>query len=570
MARLISYLRMSTSEQLRGFSLERQRKLIAEFAAKNGLSVEEENTLEDIGRSSFSDDAQQKELAKFFENLNAGKYEPGDVFALENIDRLTRRGPVDAILKVNQIISKGLKLAIISGNEQRIIEDVNDVFTIINLSIDASRANKESKNKSDKGLSNWQEKRNLAASQKIAMTAQAPAWLDTEIFYIFDEEKRKNIKRRKYVLNEEKAEAVRLIFDLYSSGNGCLKIKNILNEREIKTFNGAPYWEPSIITKIIKNPATFGLYQPKKQGTGKRDLIAAGEPINDYFPPVITRELFEQCERIREGNGTRKGRKGKLFTNLFTGLLTCSKCGGPVHLINPGIDKRNKVQKSIYYLVCKRAKFTKECTTKRVRYDDFEIALLKAIQEINLADILNENNPLEILIKKQRSKETEINKKKKLIENFQRQFLENDGDLPAFMISQAKEAEISIKELKDQQREIASEIAQLNIYNSNVDNAIEELKENANYETRSKINLLFHEIIKNISLDTENQFYTVRFKNGVMRLISATGFVLTAGEQIPADINEILQSIEGPNIPRDIVTDPKKLIEYLKAREVIE
>ncbi|WP_446939073.1 recombinase family protein, partial [Pseudomonas aeruginosa] len=220
MARLISYLRMSTSEQLRGFSLERQRKLIAEFAAKNGLSVEEENTLEDIGRSSFSDDAQQKELAKFFENLNAGKYEPGDVFALENIDRLTRRGPVDAILKVNQIISKGLKLAIISGNEQRIIEDVNDVFTIINLSIDASRANKESKNKSDKGLSNWQEKRNLAASQKIAMTAQAPAWLDTEIFYIFDEEKRKNIKRRKYVLNEEKAEAVRLIFDLYSSGNG--------------------------------------------------------------------------------------------------------------------------------------------------------------------------------------------------------------------------------------------------------------------------------------------------------------------------------------------------------------
>lgn len=560
---------MSTSEQLRGFSLERQRKLIADFAAKNGLSVEEENTLEDIGRSSFSDDAQQKELTRFFENLNAGKYEPGDVFALENIDRLTRRGPIDALMKVNQIISKGLKLAIISDKEQRILEEI-DVFSIITLSIDASRANKESQVKSEKGLFNWQEKRNLAASQKIAMTSQAPAWLDTEIFYIFDEEKKKNIKRRKYVLNEEKAEAVRLIFNLYSSGNGALKIKNILNERNIPTFKGAPYWEPSIITKILKNPATFGLYQPKKQGTGKRDLVAAGEPINDYFPAVITRDLFEQCERIREGNGTRKGRKGKLFTNLFTGLLTCQKCGGPIHLINPGIDKRNKVQKSIYYLVCKRAKFTKECTTKRVRYDDFENALLRAIQEINLADILNENNPLETLVKKQRSKETEINKKKKLIENFQRQFLENDGDLPAFMISQAKEAEISIKELENQQREIASEIAQLNIYNSNVDNAIEELKEKPDYETRSKINLLFHEIIKNISLDTENQFYTVRFKNGVLRLISAAGFVLTTDEQTPADINEILQSIEGPSIPREIATDPEKLIEYLKAREVIE
>ncbi|MBZ3679404.1 MULTISPECIES: recombinase family protein [Pseudomonadaceae] len=569
MARLISYLRMSTSEQLRGFSLERQRKLIAEFAAKNGLSVEEENTLEDIGRSSFSDDAQQKELAKFFENLNAGKYEPGDVFALENIDRLTRRGPIDALMKVNQIISKGLKLAIISDKEQRILEEI-DVFSIITLSIDASRANKESQVKSDKGLFNWQEKRNLAASQKLAMTAQAPAWLDTEIFYIFDEEKKKNIKRRKYVLNEEKADAVRLIFDLYSSGNGALKIKNILNEREIKTFKGAPYWEPSIITKILKNPATFGLYQPKKQGTGKRDLIAAGEPINDYFPPVITRDLFEQCERIREGNSTRKGRKGKLFTNLFTGLLTCQKCGGPVHLINPGIDKRNKVQKSIYYLVCKRAKFTKECTTKRVRYDDFERALLKAIQEINLADILNENNPLETLIKKQRSKETEITKKKKLIENFQRQFLENDGDLPAFMISQAKEAEISIKELEDQQREIASEIAQLNVYNSNVDNAIEELKEKPDYETRSKINLLFHEIIKNISLDTENQFYTVRFKNGVMRVITAAGFVVTVEHQASAEMAEIMR-IEGTqDIPAEIATDPEKLIEYLRQFDFVD
>ncbi|MCO7557145.1 recombinase family protein [Metapseudomonas otitidis] len=565
MPRLISYLRMSTAEQLRGFSLERQRKLIAEFAIKNGLSVEDSHALEDIGRSSYGDDAEQKELARFFENLNAGKYEKGDVFALENIDRLTRRGPIDALVKVNQIISKGLKLAIISDKEQKILEEI-DVYSIITFSIEASRANNESKNKSDKGLSNWQEKRNLAASQKLAMTAQAPAWLDTEIFHVFDDEKKKNIKRRKYVLNEEKAEAVRLIFDLYSNGNGCLKIKNILNERSIPTFKGAEYWEPSIITKILKNPATFGLYQPKKQGTGKRDLIAAGEPINDYFPPVITRDLFEQCERIREGNGTRKGRKGKLFTNLFTGLLTCQKCGGPVHLINPGIDKRNKVQKSIYYLVCKRAKFTKECTTKRVRYDDFETALLKAIQEINLADVLNENNPLETLVKKQRSKETEINKKKKLIENFQRQFLENDGDLPSFMISQAKDAEISIKELEEEQREIASEITQLNIYNSNVDNAIEELKEKPDYETRSKINLLFHEIIKNISLDTENQFYTVRFKNGVMRLISASGFVLTTDEQTPADINEILQSIEGPSIPRDIATDPEKLIEYLKAR----
>lgn len=157
MARLISYLRMSTSEQLKGFSLERQRKLIADFAAKNGLSLDESHSIEDIGRSSFSDDAEQKQLARFFEDLDAGKFSPGDVFALENIDRLTRRGAIDALLKVNTILSKGLKLAIISDREQRILEEI-DVFSIITLSIDAARSHSESKNKSDKGLLNWEEK----------------------------------------------------------------------------------------------------------------------------------------------------------------------------------------------------------------------------------------------------------------------------------------------------------------------------------------------------------------------------------------------------------------------------
>lgn len=519
MARLISYLRMSTTEQVKGFSLERQRKLIADFAAKNGLSLDESHAIEDIGRSSFSDDAEQKQLARFFVDLEAGKFSPGDVFALENIDRLTRRGPIDAILKVNTILSKGLKLAIISGNEQRIIEDVNDVFTIINLSIDASRSHNESKNKSNKGLSNWQEKRDLAASDGVAMTAQAPAWLDTETFDVFDEEIQKYKKRRRYVLNPEKAETVRLIFDLFQNGNGSLKIKNILNERKIPTFKGVEYWEPSIISKILRNPATHGFYQPKKQGTGKRDLIPAGDPIHDYFPAIVTVETFEQCQRIALENNKRKGRKGKLFTNLFTGLLKCADCGEGVHLLNPGIDKRAKVPKSVNYIVCRKGKFTRECILKRLRYDDFEAVMLNAIQEINLADVLNENNPLEQLIKQIRAIETQIEKNQNLLANFQRSFVET-GDLPGFMIEAAKNAETSNKSLEIERIELQAQISQLNVYNANIENAIEELKNNGTYETRAKINLLLHEIIKTIIIDFELLDYAIIFKNGVKRFVN--------------------------------------------------
>lgn len=544
MARLISYLRMSTTEQMKGFSLERQRKLIADFALRYGLSLDESHSIEDIGRSSFSDDAEQRQLARFFTDLDAGKFSPGDVFALENIDRLTRRGPIDAILKVNTILSKGLKFAIISTNEQKIIDDINDVHTIINLSIDAKRSHSESENKSNKGLANWQLKRKLAASHGVAMTAQAPAWLDTESFYVMDESIGKPVKRRRYVLNPEKAETVKLIFDLYLSGNGSLKIKNILNERNITTFKGAEYWEPSIISRMLRNPATFGFYQPQKQGTGKRDLIPAGEPIEGYFPAIVSRETFEQCQRIGLENNKRKGRKGKLFTNLFTGLLKCADCGEGVHLLNPGIDKRAKIPKSTNYIVCRKGKFTRNCILKRLRYDDFEAVMLKAIQEINLADVLNENNPLELLIKQSRAIETKIEKNKNLLENFRQSFRES-GNLPSFMIEEANNAETANKALEIEHSELQAQMSQLNVYNANIENAIEELKNNGTYETRAKINLVLHEIIKTIVIDFELVDYAITFKNGVKRFVN-DGIVQnvlttkTDSEQYKRELEEIL------------------------------
>ena len=549
MARLISYLRMSTTEQLKGFSLERQRKLIADFALRYGLSLDESHAIEDIGRSSFSDDAEQKQLARFFLDLEAGKFSPGDVFALENIDRLTRRGPIDAILKINTILSKGLKLAIISTNEQKIIEDINDAYTIITLSIDATRSHGESKNKSNKGLKNWAFKRELAASHGVAMTAQAPAWLDTETFDVFDEEIQKNRKRRRYVLNPEKAETVKLIFDLYLSGNGSLKIKNILNERNIPTFKGAEYWEPSIISRMLRNPATFGFYQPQKQGTGKRDLIPAGEPIEGYFPAIVSRETFEQCQRIGLENNKRKGRKGKLFTNLFTGLLKCADCGEGVHLLNPGFDKRAKVPKSTNYIVCRKGKFTRNCILKRLRYDDFEAVMLKAIQEINLADVLNENNPLEQLIKQIRAIETKIEKNQNLLENFRQSFRES-GNLPSFMIEEANNAENANKALEIERTELQAQMSQLNVYNANIDNALEELKNNGTYETRAKINLVLHEIIKTIQIDFELVDYAIIFKNGVKRFVNdgtiQNVYRTTNPIQRDAELAEILNHIRTP------------------------
>ncbi len=122
--------------------------------------------------------------------------------------------------------------------------------------------------------------------------------------------------------------------------------------------------------------------------------------------------------------------------------------------------------------------------------------------------------------------------------------MENDGDLPSFMIAQAKQAEIDIKALDIEIKSTQFEISQLNVYNSNIDNAIDELKTNGTYEARSKINLILHEIIKYIVIDFELDDYGVMFKNGAKRFINngiiQNVFRTENTKQRDDEINEIL------------------------------
>ena len=59
-----------------------------------------------------------------------------------------------------------------------------------------------------------------------------------------------------YVINEEQAETVRMIYDLYLQGYGSMKIAKILTERKRKTASGLIKWSVSNIMRAIKN-ATY-------------------------------------------------------------------------------------------------------------------------------------------------------------------------------------------------------------------------------------------------------------------------------------------------------------------------
>jgi hypothetical protein len=144
--------------------------------------------------------------------------------------------------------------------------------------------------------------------------------------------------RSSFVFMPDRADIVRKIFELSLSGLGCYTIAKQLNDKKVPPFGPSGRWDQSTIHNMLVNRATIGEHQPKQYRNGREDPV--GDPIPNYYPPVIGEELFQAVQVARQKNSKfGRGRKGKYITNLFPNLITCVYCGGPVKFYSNGSDK---------------------------------------------------------------------------------------------------------------------------------------------------------------------------------------------------------------------------------------
>ena len=105
------YIRYSTDEQGSGDSARRQLALGTEYAAKNGLLLPKEHILEDFGISAFRGaNIKTGKLGQFMKMLAGGEIKPGTRLLVEDIDRLSRQTPVDAVFQFYDLLQKGVKI----------------------------------------------------------------------------------------------------------------------------------------------------------------------------------------------------------------------------------------------------------------------------------------------------------------------------------------------------------------------------------------------------------------------------------------------------------------------------
>lgn len=113
----------------------------------------------------------------------------------------------------------------------------------------------------------------------------------------------------KYVINEEQAETVRMIFDMYlNSDMGAKKIANELSRRRRVASSGEVKWTVSNVSRILSNTTYMGYMaygksfsnnylEQKRVNNHNRDTYMY---VKADFEPIISEEDWYKCEMIRK------------------------------------------------------------------------------------------------------------------------------------------------------------------------------------------------------------------------------------------------------------------------------
>ncbi len=220
--------------------------------------------------------------------------------------------------------------------------------------------------------------------------------------------------KHELVINEEQAEIVKKIFDLFINGMGVKKIANLLTDENIpipsiqKNLNRGRkstvygVWTERTISDILTNPTYKGdltqcreykvSYKSKKRKKNNKQnwIIAKGA-----CPAIIDEETFDLVQNMYQKN---KNRTEKSKEYLLRGFLVCKECG---HTISIGQAKwtcnGEKKNKNICYCnYYKKYSRYNVCTPHKLDYDELEKEILKDIKK-KCKTFLKTNNFEELL-----------------------------------------------------------------------------------------------------------------------------------------------------------------------------
>lgn len=132
----------------------------------------------------------------------------------------------------------------------------------------------------------------------------------------------------------DKAEIVKLMFDMYVDGAGCYKIASRLNEMNAPYIDDTP-WERCKVQRILKNTTYYGYLTYGEYTTVEK--MVNGETISQrrynkdcpkykgLHTPIVSKEQWDAVQS-RLSVGEAPVRKGEETQNPLAGIVKCAIC----------------------------------------------------------------------------------------------------------------------------------------------------------------------------------------------------------------------------------------------------
>ncbi|MBY3167376.1 recombinase family protein [Rhizobium laguerreae] len=391
MTKAYSYIRFSSPEQAQGDSLRRQTAKAEAWAQQRGLVLDD--SLRDLGVSAYHGaNRTTGALKSFLEMVEDGRIPRGSYLIVESLDRISREAVMDAATRLFALIQAGIIVVTLSDGQEYSEERLRaDWLPLVFSLIVMARAHEESRIKSERVGEAWKQKKEKARDERKPLTRRCPEWLE--------------IRDGAFVERPERVALIRRVFQETIDGFGRREIVRRLNSEGIPTFRGGEGWQTSSVAKIIQSRAVLGEYQPHSGTHRNGNRKAEGDPIPDYYPPIIESATYWQALGAIQGRRQNTaGRTGMSGSHLFQGLARCAHCDGAMHIVNKGRPPKGGI-----YLACSNNMRNVGCdNVRRWRVDALEPPLIAAVDMLDQTAFHGENREVGQLRAKGEAMKTQI------------------------------------------------------------------------------------------------------------------------------------------------------------------
>ncbi len=351
--RAVLYARFSSDNQ-RSESIDAQIRAMKKYCSQNHMYIID--TYVDEAKSATSD-----KRPSFQRMIEDSKKHLFDVVLVHKLDRFSRNRYDSAMykrtLKMNGV-------AVFS-----VLENLDDTPESIMLESMLE------------GMSEYYSK-NLAREVMKGLTENALHCKHTggtpPLGYYVDDNKRLSV-------DEHEAEAVRIIFDMFSKNHSYDEIISVLNSKNYYTKNGNSFARNSLYS-ILTNEKYSGVYVYNKTA-GKNLLNKRNshlyKPDSEIIrvpngcPQIVDSTTFKKVQKRIEENKTASGRNNAKHRYIFSGFVVCGYCGKRM-CGNRRYSGRNKSLYSTYRCFTNK----ESCINKEInRYylEDFILAKIKEL-----------------------------------------------------------------------------------------------------------------------------------------------------------------------------------------------